>query len=892
MNQKRLLPILRFALMGLALAFVPSLVAQTTNMGGPKAWQEKLPAPKNAKVVLPDINVTALEAEDEINNANKTAPWRFGFEHIVNDDFNETGRWDDTKGGRIWQITYSAPQALTMNVFFNKFRLAEGASVHIYASDGSVYDGAYTSSNNQPDKLLSSIPIATNSITVEFFEPSNVQGQSDLVIGHVVQGYREIAAFINASMDQSKALNGSGPCNYDTKCAELFGNPFGAPGLWDGPVRSVAMMLQNGSALCSAALVNNTANDGTPYVLSANHCGTTNGGGRAFLFGWESPTAVCGTAGNSTNGPTTNQINGATLRANRSGSDFALWEMNSTPPLSYNVYYAGWDRSGNIPTQATGIHHPSGDVKKICRESDAPYMSATSGAQVWWVDDWEYGVTEPGSSGSPLFDQNQRIIGQLYGGRAACSGTVNNGKYDYYGRFNVSWNTGGTASSRLKEWLDPSGLDPSFIDGYDPNAPTAALDAGIMSVNGLEGNYCDQTVFTPSAVLRNYGASTLTSVDLSATLNGLSAGGFTWTGSLASGVSIEVTMPTFSVSSSGAYHYEVTAANPNGGTDEDSSNDVASADFNVSLDGTQATLSLTFDCWAGETSWDIKDNAGSILYSGGEYPGAFDEQTITETFCLAEGCYTFTIYDSYGDGMFGSNYAFCDVDGDYAITDGLGNALVEMTAPNANFGSQASHAFCIGTQSPCQTPYPVVTNLTTEVQPTGIVLQWDPIPGSIGCRVEGGIAPSGGLQTFTTLGAEVESYFVNQSKLKSGKTYRWRVQCGCSNSMIGDWSVWNEFTWSGGSGLIGGNDKSLSQDVWLYPNPASTELQVTLYREIAGVTHIAVFDARGSMVYVASEKTNAGDASFTVDLSQLSSGIYVLEVTGDDMAIRKRFVKE
>ena len=61
--------------------------------------------------------------------------------------------------------------------------------------------------------------------------------------------------------------------------------------------------------------------------------------------------------------------------------------------------------------------------------------------QVWYMDAWDEGVTEPGSSGSPLFDQNGRIIGQLYGGSAACQGTSANG-YDYYGRLGVSWGLG------------------------------------------------------------------------------------------------------------------------------------------------------------------------------------------------------------------------------------------------------------------------------------------------------------------------------------------------------------------------------------------------------------------------------------------------------------------
>ena len=92
--------------------------------------------------------------------------------------------------------------------------------------------------------------------------------------------------------------------------------------------------------------------------------------------------------------------------------------------------------------QCRGHSHPSGDVKKICFENDAPYQSSTGGAQVWWINAWELGVTEPGSSGSPLFNQDHRIIGQLYGGAAACSGSVNNGAYDFYGRFDVSWELG------------------------------------------------------------------------------------------------------------------------------------------------------------------------------------------------------------------------------------------------------------------------------------------------------------------------------------------------------------------------------------------------------------------------------------------------------------------
>ena len=127
--------------------------------------------------------------------------------------------------------------------------------------------------------------------------------------------------------------------------------------------------------------------------------------GVVFSFNWISPNPSCATTANSTNG-SYDEINGSQLRASNGGSDFALFELNSTPPASYGIVYAGWDKSdATTVTETTGIHHPSGDIMKICRDNDAPYHSTSGGAQVWWIDEWEEGVTEPGSSGSPLFDR-------------------------------------------------------------------------------------------------------------------------------------------------------------------------------------------------------------------------------------------------------------------------------------------------------------------------------------------------------------------------------------------------------------------------------------------------------------------------------------------------------
>ena len=108
--------------------------------------------------------------------------------------------------------------------------------------------------------------------------------------------------------------------------------------------------------------------------------------------------------------------------------------------------------TGNTPDTPVCIHHPSGDIKKITFD----YDNAVSAGNYWDINQWEDGTTEPGSSGSPLFDGNsKRIVGQLYGGTASCTSIT----YDTYGKTSVSWNNG------LSTYLDPNNSGLQILDG-------------------------------------------------------------------------------------------------------------------------------------------------------------------------------------------------------------------------------------------------------------------------------------------------------------------------------------------------------------------------------------------------------------------------------------------
>jgi hypothetical protein len=113
------------------------------------------------------------------------------------------------------------------------------------------------------------------------------------------------------------------------------------------------------------------------------------------------------------------------------------------------------------------------------------------------------------------------------------------------------------------------------------------------------------------------------------------------------------------------------------------------------------TLTIDTDCWGGEVSWEVLDASGNVVASvgGGTYG---NQQTFTWSECLEWGCYTFNIFDSFGDGMAGTIYG-CAVNGNYTMSDDQGNVLFAMGDPN--YGSSATHSFCLPVDQPgCTDP--------------------------------------------------------------------------------------------------------------------------------------------------------------------------------------------
>lgn len=652
-----------------------SALAQETHGGEPINWKSVNLAIDAIR--LPELNFAEIEAEDIENDQYKEFGYRFGIEKTVNLSIESHGVWSVENGRNVWRLAIHAPQAKAMSFVFTEFNIPKGAELFVYDEEQTHFIGSFNYTNKQANGMLATSLVYGEDVIIEFSARESINlDDLELTVGQVVHAYRGISSKFEEVKYGRGPFGNSGNCNINVNCA--------AGDDWQVEKQAVALIVSGGSATCSGALINNTANDGYPYFLTANHC--LGGGVGNWVFYFNHETSGC--TGNT--GPTNQSVSGATEVASNGGSDFGLLEINNgnAIPASFNAEWAGWDRtdSENAVTAATGIHHPSGDLKKICHEEDSPYHANQGGAAVWYIDEWEEGTTEGGSSGSPLFNQDHRIIGQLFGGAASCQ---NQGGADWYGRFGVSWD-GNSASTRLRDWLDPNNTGATTLDGYPTGAVEYNVDAAGNGFQGVPEELCQLELVEPIFALKNNGINTLTSATITYSYNGGADQVISWTGNLVQNATDNVNLNGFTPDL-GTNNIEVVVSSPNGQTDENGNNNTSNSTFEVSVGEEVLTLTIETDRYGYETYWEVRGPSNQLVASGGNTnvgpngggnetagendPGAYpDLTTITETIQIAEdGCYTFLIVDDYADGIccgFSGN-------GEYTLRDGNNTIMAQ-----------------------------------------------------------------------------------------------------------------------------------------------------------------------------------------------------------------------
>lgn len=413
---------------------------------------------------VPTVFSGIMTEEEQYNNGEqKYGGYRVAALKSTHLTLNNCGKWTTTVNGDfVWRAKINVENALALGLYFNRFELVEGATFHIYDPLKKQVLGAYTNKNTKESRRFAIEPIQGNVVILEYFEPANVKGFSTIEVENIATYFRGVHDIYAKTSD---------PCEVDVNCSE------GAS--WtDQRDAVVKLTITTGSGIffCSGALINNTNQDCIPYILSAFHCIDDGGSALAqqyldqLVVQFNYQKSEC--AGGSAN---SQSIVGVDLVAhsddhNISGSDFSLLELSEQVPASYAPFFAGWDVTGDAAESGVSIHHPSGDVKKISTYTSTLQSASYgfSGPQCHWKVNWVatdngHGVTEGGSSGSPIFNQNGLIVGQLSGGGSFCSSPNDP---DYYGKMSYNWESNNTPSNLfLKPYLDPNSSGASQMNG-------------------------------------------------------------------------------------------------------------------------------------------------------------------------------------------------------------------------------------------------------------------------------------------------------------------------------------------------------------------------------------------------------------------------------------------
>ncbi|MBN8585696.1 MAG: PKD domain-containing protein [Ignavibacteria bacterium] len=438
-------------------------------------------------VEMPHFDVEAMYDEDRMNISKPDVPFRYGKVFEVNFDLNNSGTWTSLQdGSRVWRLEITSQNAYSINLFYDEFYMPEGGLLYLYNSDKSEVIGAFSKLNNTSDRYFSTAPTRGDATVIEYYEPVHSKGKGKLSIRQVVHAYKDIYGLLSVAELQ---------CNININC------PVGAP--WVQEKRSVTRITftQGGSGyLCTGSLMNNTLQDRSLLYLTAEHCSPDNHSSMVFYFNYENPSCW----GNG--GSLAQTLSGATLKAANYMTDFRLVQINGTLPASYNGFFNGWDRTGNQPANETAIHHPGGANKKISIDNNPAITSNGFGGRLvngFWQVVWDIGMTEGGSSGCPLYDENKLVIGQNLGGIASqCENPQ--AVYKVFGKLSQSWGYGGSSTNQLKDWLDPNNSNVNTLPGINAvtgSAPVANFtsDTANLPIVGGSINFTDLSTYTPTS---------------------------------------------------------------------------------------------------------------------------------------------------------------------------------------------------------------------------------------------------------------------------------------------------------------------------------------------------------------------------------------------------------
>lgn len=370
------------------------------------------------------------------------------------------GTWEQVRSGDwVWRVRIFSQDAYSLNLGFTQYHMPSEGKLFLYTPDLQNIQGPfYPATEETHDQLWTPI-LKGEEIVIEVQLPAYQRADLRLELGFVNHDFMD---FFSPS---------SQSCNLDVICGAAEGWP--EVDNYRDVIQSVAVISIGGTFLCSGFLINNARQDCKPYFMTASHCGLRKSNQQSLVVYWNYENSSCrqprsAQSGARGDGSLADFNTGSTVVANYEYSDFTLALLNKPVSATANAFFAGWNKSTELPKKAVCVHHPNTDEKRISFENDPCFIAdendpntPDSTGNVVIISDWDVGTTEGGSSGAPLFNESKQVIGQLYFGEASC----NNNAYDAFGWFHISWEGGGTPETRLKDWLDPDDLGLTSLDG-------------------------------------------------------------------------------------------------------------------------------------------------------------------------------------------------------------------------------------------------------------------------------------------------------------------------------------------------------------------------------------------------------------------------------------------
>ncbi len=710
-------------LVGILLLSLPAVSKGQSQVSEVNNFQKDVPV-----LAFQQPNLTLVHAED-VERDNKGQMYRIGTGVDVNITPQNSGLWStNANGDKVWRLKVKYPGAQALSFMFSKFYLFGNSRIDVYGTNGKKLHLTYTAKDVLGHGEQNMSLCVGDYMMLELVEPAGTPA-SIIEMNQIIYNYRGV------THSTEKDFGDSESCEVNVNCSE--GNN------WQDEKRGVARILVfagNQAGWCSGSLVNNVRQDCTPYFLTAMHCAegttTSNYNNWRFYFNYEASGCTNpGSEGSLASGYITGcvKIAGSEDASNIERSDFLLIHLGTmanasstiTTLKNKNVYWNGWDANNTASANGVGIHHPAGDIKKISTYTSTVQSVSYGGmnANTHWMLTWAVtangrGVTEGGSSGSPLFNNNggnSRIVGTLSGGSSAC--TVNGAgqgtgptQPDLYGKVAYHWTSSGTTNAtRLKPWLDPDNTGVLVLNGSSdpcastPGAPNANFVANQTNVTpGTTVSFTDQTTGSP------------TSWSWSVT----PATGWAYAG----GTSAASQNPQITFNTVGSYTVALTATNANGSDTETKTNYIVVA----AASGPCAATSTNCDEYIAQVQLNTINNSTAC----NNYT---DYSSISTTLVKGQQ-YTINIIPGIVGGQVGGGYtndqiaAWIDFNGDGDFVDageqiGMGvigsgyNGSFAFTVPaGATTGSVRMRVRIIFPGGSMTTIQPCGTNADGEVE--------------------------------------------------------------------------------------------------------------------------------------------------------------------------------